>query len=188
MKRKGQKHALLFFFIVFLLLCGTAFAFMFRQTELFENQFDTAVVDCEVHEMLDGSGDYIQGVQSADSKKSITVKNTGNIDAYLRVRFVSYWIDANGNIVAKTSQMPMIPQTADWILGSDYTYYYKKAVAPGAFTEELLQKSIVLATSDEGYFQVVEVFADAIQSLPETAVEESWKVTVENNVITSVSS
>ena len=42
---------------VFVLLCGTAFALMFRQTNVLQNQFDTAEVDCEVHEALDGAGD-----------------------------------------------------------------------------------------------------------------------------------
>lgn len=171
---------------VFVLLCGTAFALMFRQTNVLQNQFDTAEVDCEVHEALDGAGDYTQGMQTADRKTGITVKNTGNIDAYLRVRFVSYWVNGEGNVVGKPSQMPAISVTDAWIPGSENTYYHKAAVAPEAFTQELLSQPIILAdVSSEGYYQVVEVFADAIQSLPESAVESSWKVTVENELITT---
>ena len=39
---------------------------------------------------------------------------------------------------------------------------------------------------DYVYHQVVEIFAEAIQSKPEEAVENSWKVTVTDRKITSV--
>ena len=185
MKKIMHNRALWVLLMIFMLLCGTAYALMFRQTKLIENQFETAIVNCEVHEVLDGSGEYIQGEQTTDSKKSITIKNTGNIDAYIRVKFISYWVDENGDIIAKASQMPTIRSASDWIAGSDNTYYYKKAVNPGAFTGEFLQEPMTLLISDEGYYQVVEVFADAIQSIPETAAGESWNVTIENSEIIS---
>lgn len=183
MEVRVLKRLVCVLFAVLVLMCGTAFALMFRQTQLHENQFDTAFVACEVHEALDGSGDYTGGTQNANSKTGITVKNTGNIDAYLRVRFVSYWVDKDGNIVAKPSQMPDISVKSDWIAGSDHTYYYKSSVASGGFTAELLAAPIVLNTSAEGYLQVVEVFAEAIQSLPEKAATQSWHVTIKDEQI-----
>ena len=184
MKGNVLKRTVWVLLAVIVLLCGTTYALMFRQTNLLENQFDTGRVDCEVHEELDNAGDYTQGVQNAGSKTGITVKNTGTIDAYIRLRFVSCWIDDDGNIVAKASQMPDIFITDHWIAGSGNTYYCRQAVAPGAFTAELLDAPIVLETSD-GYRQVVEVFADAIQSLPEKAAEDSWQVSIEDGEITS---
>ena len=99
--------------VLSLLLCGTVFAYMFRRTEYKDNEFTPANVACKVVEEFNGV-----------RKASIQVQNTGNIDAYLRVRLVSYWVDANGNIVAKPSAMPEINMAADWIKGANNTYYY----------------------------------------------------------------
>ena len=93
--------------VVSLLICGTVLAYMFRQTEYKDNEFVPANVSCEVVEAFDG-------VQ----KTSVQVQNTGNIDAFLRVRFVSYWVDADGNIVAKPSSMPEREKTTPIITQS----------------------------------------------------------------------
>ena len=99
-------------------------AYMRKNTEEVDNTFIPAYVDCVVNE------DF------ADNKKTaITVENTGNIDAYIRVRMVSYWIDESGAIVSKTSEMPVFTTAEDWIRDEDNdTYYYTKKVAPDAFT------------------------------------------------------
>ena len=151
-------------------------AYMRKTTEEVDNTFIPAYVDCVVDE------DF------ADNKKtSITVKNTGNIDAYIRVRLVSYWIDESGAIVSKSSEMPTFGIADDWIPDAgNYTYYYTKKVAPDAFTTTLLDSGITLRLSSEGYRQVVEVFAEAIQAEPDEAVTDSWNVTIADDVITSV--
>lgn len=109
------------------------------------------------------------------------MQNTGNIDAYLRVRLVSYWVDSAENIVAKPSSMPEITLEEGWIKGSDNTYYYPTAVVPNGFTDELLSKPILLEKDENGYLQVVEVFAEAIQSKPANAVQTSWNVSMDSN-------
>ena len=151
-------------------------AYMRKTTEEVDNTFIPAYVACVVDE------DF------ADNKKtSITVKNTGNIDAYIRVRLVSYWIDESGAIVSKSSEMPTFGIADDWIPDAgNYTYYYTKKVAPDAFTTTLLNSAITLRLSYEGYRQVVEVFAEAIQAEPDEAVTDSWNVTIADDVITSV--
>lgn len=187
MREKTLTHVLLVILAVSTLLCGTAFALMFRQTNHIENRFQPARVDCVVHEELDGSGNFTNGSQYAEKKTGIQVKNTGNIDAYIRVRFVSYWVDINGNIVGQASKMPAISITGDWLAGSNNTYYYKYPVAPEDYTKELLNGVIALGM-EEGYVQVLEVFADAIQSKPSKAASDSWKVTIDaNGNITGVS-
>ena len=151
-------------------------AYMRKTTEEVDNTFIPAYVDCVVNE------DF------ADNKKTaITVENTGNIDAYIRVRLVSYWIDESGAIVSKSSEMPTFGIADDWIPDAgNYTYYYTKKVAPDAFTTTLLNSAITLRLSYEGYRQVVEVFAEAIQAEPDEAVTDSWNVTIADDVITSV--
>ncbi len=153
-----------------LLLCGTVLAYMFMQTEYKDNEFTPANVSCKVVEKFDGT-----------QKTSIQVQNTGNIDAYLRVRLVSYWVDADGNIVAKSSAMPEINMAAGWIQGANNTYYYKTPVSPTKQTTSLLSSPINLEKDENGYLQVIEVFAEAIQSKPYNAVISSWKVSVDAN-------
>ena len=153
-----------------LLLCGTVLAYMFRQTEQKENEFVPSTVTCKVVEAFDGT-----------QKTSIQVQNTGNIDAFLRVRLVTYWVDAEGNIVAKPSAMPEINMAAGWIKGSNDTYYYAKPVSPTAHTDSLLSSPITLETDANGYKQVVEVFAEAIQSKPANAATNSWKVSIDTD-------
>lgn len=156
--------------VVSLLICGTVLAYMFRQTEYKDNEFVPANVSCKVVEAFDGV-----------EKTSIQVQNTGNIDAYLRVRLVSYWVDADGNIVAKPSSMPEINMATGWIKGTNNTYYYTKPVSPAAQTGSLLSSPIILEEDENGYMQVIEVFAEAIQSKPYNAVINSWKVSMDAN-------
>ena len=153
-----------------LILCGTVLAYMFRQTEYKDNEFVPANVSCKVVEEFDGT-----------QKNSIQVQNTGNIDAYLRVKLVSYWVDDDGNIVAKPSAMPEINMATGWIKGANNTYYYTKPVSRLAYTDSLLSSPITLEKDKNGYMQVLEVFAEAIQSKPVNAVTNSWNVSIDVN-------
>lgn len=156
--------------VIALVLCGAVIAYMFRQTEYENNEFTPAEVSCEVEEAFDGT-----------QKTSVQIENTGNIDAYLRVRFVSYWVDSNGNVVPKASEMPDITMADGWLKGSNGTYYYTVPVAPDGLTDNLLAAPMILRQDDNGYLQVVEVFAEAIQSEPAKAVTGSWSVTVDDD-------
>lgn len=161
--------------VLITVLCGTVLAYMFRQTDYKNNGFTPAQVSCLVMESFDG-----------EQKTDIKIKNTGNIDAYLRVRFVSYWVDGAGKIVAKPSPNLSFPIAEGWIAGSNNTYYYKSSVSSGNETSSLLVNPIVLVEED-GCKQVIEVFAEAIQSKPRDAVTNSWGVTVDSSgKITSV--
>ena len=169
MKTKNLKTAILILSIILVLLCGTTFALMYRQTQALNNQLEAAVVKCAVEENFDG-----------EKKTSIAVKNTGNIDAYLRVCLVSYWVDEAGNIISKPSQMPALSKADGWVAGTGNTYYYSKPIAPGDSTPNLLASALNLEN-----LQVVEVFADAIQSKPVEAVTGSWGVTIDGDSITA---
>ena len=180
MKRKTLIRIVIVLSVVLVLLCGTAVALMFRQTSLLTNEFETAIVDCQVHEQTD------TGSVMAGAKSSITVENTGNIPAYIRVRFVSCWVDDAGNIVGKPSEMPVISYDETTWFEQNGIYYCRTPIAVGGYTPELLQsgKTIVLCTDPEtGYRQVLEVFADAIQSEPHKAVTNSWEVDISDDNI-----
>lgn len=180
MKRKNLMRMAIVVAVALMLLCGTTLALMFKQTSLVTNQFEPAFVDCLVHEQTN------TGTEMASAKSSIKVENTGNIPAYIRVRFVSYWIDDNGHIMGKASDMPTVTYDESTWFEHNGIYYCRTPIAVGELTPELLTsgKTIKLRVDAEtGYRQVVEVFADAIQSKPEKAVTESWKVAISGDNI-----
>lgn len=151
-----------------LVLSGTVVAYMFKRTEYINNDFTPARVSCQVVENFNG-----------EKKTSIVVQNTGNIDAYLRVMLVSYWVDGDGNIVAKPSPTLSISLGEGWIKGTNNIYYYESPVVPSEQTANLLTVPIMLVEED-GYSQVIEVFAEAIQSKPQDSVTSSWNVTLDS--------
>ena len=168
MSRKMLKRVILILALVLLALCGTTFALMLRQTDSLDNRFTPAVVSCKVVESY-----------THPTKSSIQVQNTGNIDAYLRLRLVTYWVNGDGEIIFGSATIPDFTLGENWIAGGDNTYYYKTPVAPGNRTGELLGNPITLIQDvGNGKYQVIEVFADAIQSEPGKAVAESWGVTL----------
>lgn len=169
-KRKITLPFLVLTSFVLVAVFGTVVAYMFRKTEAKDNRFTPAVVECAVAEVFDGT-----------TKTSVTVKNTGNVDAYLRVRLVTYWMGGEGNIAPKPSETISLTLPDGWLAASDNTYYYTSPVAPDQFTANLLSLSTIELKHDGDYRQVVEVFAEAIQSDPEKAAKDSWGVTVDSN-------
>ncbi len=155
-------------------------AFMYKSTEIYDNDFTPAQVSCKVVETFDGT-----------KKSSVKIQNTSNIPAYLRLRLVTYWQDTKGNVVQRASVMPsFIVDTANWIDMGSCTYVYKLPVDPNGLTPELLASgsTIVLQKTSETvngvvyeYEQVVEIIAEAIQSKPVDAVTSSWKVTMDSD-------
>lgn len=153
----------------------TAFAYMYRKSASVDNTFVPAYVECAVNEEF-----------ADNTKTSVTVQNNGNTDAYIRVKIVSYWTDDEGNIMGIPSKAPVFTPASGWIPANG-AYYYANKVPDGASTPSLLGSNIVLETSPEGYHQVVEIFAEAIQAQPAKAVQEAWGATVgTNGAITSV--
>lgn len=176
--RKGLKVFLLCLLVISIALAaGTAIAYMLKDTQRVQNDFVPASVACEVSEEFDGS-----------KKSSITVQNTGNTDAYIRVRLVSYWVNESGEPVGKPSEaLDISYDSALWQRADNDTYYYMKPVAPEDFTDELLTAPIILKTAEHGgetVYQAVDVFAEAIQAKGKTdaengsipAIEYAWGV------------
>ncbi|MBQ8611069.1 MAG: hypothetical protein IJ412_05085 [Oscillospiraceae bacterium] len=180
MKTKSLRRPLLCFLLLTVAaLCGSVLAYMYRVTELTQNAFTPAYVDCIAAETFDGT-----------TKSQITVQNTGNIPAYLRVRLVSYWVYAeSGEIAPIASQAPAFTLGPGWVAGSGSTYYYAVPVAAEAITGNLLggpPLTLEIKTIDSTtYHQVIDVFAEAIQSVPADAVIDSWGVTLSGDTITS---
>ena len=165
---------------VLLASIGSVGAYMRKQTEVVENIFVPASVACEVVETF-----------TNDIKTRIEVKNTGTVPAYLRLRLVTYCIDSHGDILYGDPPNLSFNYDEDkWDL-IDEIYYYREPVEPGEKTADLLAGSSVIPLRDEGEGdnrkrQVVEVFAEAIQSEPLDAMKESWGVIVTDGIITKL--
>lgn len=107
-----------------------------------------------------------------------------------------YWVDAEGNRIGVDSWdiSNTLTLGTDWALGNDGFYYYKKSVAPNNPTvTPLFEGDITLSSStdDKGNvtWQSLDVFAEAIQSAPDEAVNNSWSnskctITASNGTLT----
>lgn len=91
-------------------------------------------------------------------KSEVSVTNTGNIDAYIRVAIVANAVDENGNIIAGTAPSYTVNEKK-WQLLDGY-YYYKGAVAPDGKTEELFTGPPVDVRGGE-----LNILAESIQVL-----------------------
>ena len=154
---------------------GVTMAFMFRKADA-ENRFEPAVVTCTVHEQLNDDT-FTAGTHTGDVKSNIRVENTGTYPAYVRVRLVGRWVNGAGETVGGVpSRLPAVKLLGGWLAGSGDTYYYTTAMAPGDMTGVLCEPMVLeTGTGLDGStsYQVVEVFAEAIQAAPEEAGSEA---------------
>ena len=142
------------------------------------NTFNPSKVACEVTESFNGT-----------VKSSVNVKNTGDIDAYIRVKLVTYRTNKQGQHIGGTAEIPAFTPGAGWMEYKGY-YYYTKPVAPNAQPEKALIDSIELKASyddADGGRHAIDVMAEAIQSVPAKAVGEAWGVTISEGSVTAYS-
>lgn len=188
MMKRQKKILMIAALLVVALTVGTTLAFMFKRTSV-KNSFVSATVTCKVHEKLDGN-EHTDGIHIGNRKSEIHVENTGNYNAYIRVRIVSYWVDADGNTIGMPSQVPK-PELANdkWLSGENDTYYYEIPVAPGELTA-MLFKPFMLQTAVDAkgatVYQMVEMLAEAIQAEPAAAAENAWGVAIADGKVTAV--
>lgn len=149
------------------LAIGGTLAWLSTKDAPIQNKFLPTKVTCEVTEKFDGS----TGVKS-----NVNVKNTGTIDAFIRVKLVTYRTNDQGQHIGGIASLPAFTLGTDWVKYGDY-YYYTKPVAPKQEPETNLTDSMTLIGSymdTDGGKQAVDVMAEAIQSVPEDAVKAAW--------------
>lgn len=165
--------------LLVLLCCTVAgtLAYLVTNTDPVTNTFTPASVSTEVNEDFDGT-----------TKSNVTIKNTGNIDAYIRAAVIVNWANDAGEIsgtpVTNTdySITYNTGENGDWFVGSDGYYYCKTSVksekqdAEGCWTPVLIERCTQVGTAPEGFHLRVTILADGIQSVPDTVVKDVWKV------------
>ena len=177
---KGKKMWLIIASCVCVLAvsAGITAAYFISTTETLVNEFDPSKVTCEVVETFDGN-----------VKKDVAIRNTGNVNAYIRASVLINWVDEqNSNKVlaqAPTdSDYTIIWGGSYWVKGGDGFWYYQQPVAPGAVTNDLIDSVTVIAEAPEGYQLSVQIIATAIQAEPSEVVQDEWNVVNNNGVIT----
>lgn len=162
-----------------LAVAGGTLAWLTANSGPVTNTFTPAQVTCTVEETFGGT-----------TKSDVKIKNTSNIDAYIRAYVVVTWKNADGNVYGKpvkdTDYTMTMPDNTKWFKSGDY-YYYPDAVPSGASTGVLISECKLNegVTPPAGYSLSVEIIAEAIQSQPETAVGEAWGVKIAPNSVTA---
>ena len=148
-KSGGPRRPLLLLASLVLLLAlavGGTVAWLNSSSGPVTNTMIPGKVPITINETFDGA-----------TKSGVTVTNTGNIDAYIRVAIVANAVDAEGNIVAGDKPSYTI-KTAYWQELGGY-YYYKGAVAPGGTTEPLFTGDVTVKRGE------LNILAESIQVL-----------------------
>lgn len=152
---------------------GTTLAYIIDQSGTVTNVFIPSQVSCAVKE------DY-------------TVKNTSDVDAYIRAAVVVTWKDdtTNRNVYGKqpvenTDYTIQYNLTNGWVKGTDGYYYWTSPVksereaanncTTGVLIETCELKDGITPPSD--YHLSVEIVAEAIQADPFANAEAAWAVT-----------
>ena len=199
MKKYINKKSIIIASVMLLLLVavGTTLAYIFTETNPVENTFNPSKVACAVVENNNPDENRADIVLNDSIKTNVQIKNTGDTDAYIRVAVVVNWMDEAGTKVWATK--PVEGADGDytitynlsngWFNGGDGFYYYSKTISPEKLTTILINEAKQLTSAPQTpdgiqYYLSIEIVASAIQSTPETVVENHWGVTVENGVIT----
>lgn len=176
---KGRLTAMVIATAVLLALAiGGTVAWLSTEDAPITNTFNPSKVACEVTESFNGK-----------VKSSVNVKNTGDTEAYIRVKLVTYRTNDQGQHIGGTATLPSFTLGANWLKYGDY-YYYTLPVAAGEKPTNNLTDSMTLTTAyvdADGGHQSIDVMAEAIQSGPAQAVGQAWGVSISQGSVTAYS-
>lgn len=166
--RAGRVTAIVMATVLLLALAiGGTVAWLSTKSAPITNTFLSSKVACQVQEEFNST----TGV-----KTNVNVQNTGDTQAFIRVKLVSYRTNDAGDHIGGTAEIPTFTPGTGWVKHGDY-YYYTKPVAPNQKPEADLTDSMTLTGSyndTDGGKQAIDVMAEAIQSVPEAAVQAAW--------------
>ena len=178
--RRGTKRLstlLLSVILMVTIAVGGTVAYLVTQDEPITNTFTPSHVTCKVDENFDGK-----------TKTNVNVTNTGDTEAYIRVKLVTYRVNEANQHIGGTATIPAFDPGTHWVKHNDGYYYYTLPVKPNEQPTSDLISSITLKdsyTDADGGKQVIEVMAEAIQSAPAEAIGESWRVTISEGSVTA---
>lgn len=177
-KYKKQQHLII---AIIAILCSiiscVSLAFLFTETNSIKNEFENAYVACQVLENgPDGKGEF-----DGQTKTNVRIKNTGDVQSYIRAAVVVTWMSEDQSKV--TANKPQVgsdysiayTSNSKWKKGADGYWYYTIPVNVGDETTNLIESCVCNVIPPEGFYLSVEIVASSIQSTPDTVVKEQWK-------------
>ena len=184
-KNKRSKPVILLASLVLLLtlVVGGTIAYLMTNTSSVTNTFTPARVTSEIEEDFDGK-----------VKEDVTIKNTGNVDAYIRAAVIVNWVNSEGEVIIPRPEEAKFGHYVDinedyWTESGGY-YYYKDKVAPGALTKPLVIEAYPTLggnrhepKADDPYFLRIDIIADAIQAdgMGATSAQDAWAKAAASN-------
>ena len=164
--RTGRVTAIVMATVLLLALAiGGTVAWLSTNDTPITNTFTPSKVACEVQEEFDGK-----------VKTDVNVKNTGDTKAFIRVKLVTYRTNDAGDHIGGTATLPPFTRGVNWVEYDGY-YYYTLPVKAGDKPATNLTDSMTLKGNyddADGGRQAIDVMAEAIQSVPEAAVQDAW--------------
>lgn len=164
--RKATALVVALALIVVMAIGGTV-AWLVAQTKPIINTFSPVSSGIEIEENTE-----------QNYKTDIMVKNTGEVDVYVRVSLVANYFDENDNITAGAKVPDFKLNTDNWFLGKDGYYYYKTPLPVGEVTNDLLASDSKMKLEEK---MQVTVLAQSVQAIPTNVVTEAWKVVSVDN-------
>lgn len=153
---KKKTIALIALIVILTCAAGGTLAWLIDATNSVTNTFTPRNTTCEINE-----------TNSGNVKSNVTVKNTGNVDAYIRAAIVINLVDNDGNVYAQApaagSDYNMTLAASGWTKIDGY-YYFNGTVAAGGTTTNLIDSCNEIAGGHVGYCLQVTVLAEAIQA------------------------
>lgn len=175
-RRRQQSLVIAIVAILCSIIACVSIAFVFTGTKPVKNTFTDAYVACDVLETFDGT-----------TKSDVTIKNTGEVQSYIRAKVVVTWMSADQTKV--TALKPVddtdyvityaneLNAATNWEKGSDGYWYYKLPVNVRKETEELIDSCYLKdgVTAPDGFYLSVEIVASSIQSTPTRVITKQWE-------------
>lgn len=157
-RRSSRPVALILSLVLVLgLAIGGTVAYLVTKTNPVNNTFSPTDVSCEV----------------VNTNNGIRVKNTGSIDAYIRVYVTANYVNTSGHICAAHTATVPTPDSQYWTSGEGGFYYYNSPVASGDVTPALFATPAAGTPLGDGCTLKIKVFASAIQT--GDAAVSAWK-------------
>lgn len=150
---------------------GGVLAYLLSAPPPVQNVFIPATVTCRVEETFDGV-----------VKEDVCVRNTGNVDAFIRVAVIANWVSEKDGTVLATAPIEGVDYTVEWAVNgwkkrNDGFWYHLRSVVPNALTDSLIKRAEA-TDAPRGYRLEIQLLATALQANPTTAVEQQWGITV----------
>lgn len=155
MKTMKMKSILLLALVAALLLgtVGGTVAYLVTSTGPVTNTFTPGVVDVEI------SDNVSNGVKS-----HIVVANNSNVDCYLRVAVVGYWVK-DGQIIEAWKDSDSLKPDHGWQLNSDDGYYYYNSIVkPTTATVTFMSGGYTQPSRDDGAHLEMDIMVQGIQA------------------------